>query len=622
MTTSRLVASRRLADLRQPVAVLVGIAVVIVAMPEVLSPFELYTAVFAAIYLIAALGLNILSGYGGVISVGTAAFAMVGAYTAGIAKIHLHLNFVIGAALAIVVCAAVGVITALPVVRLGSFAVAVVTFAYLTAAGDVTQLFPGVTGGYAGLPVDPVELPMQDLWFIIAGLASICWILHRNFLLSPFGRALSATRLSPILATSLGVSPAVTKVAAFGLAAGMAGLAGALYPVVNGATASGNFTLSLSILILLMVIVGGDGTILGPIVGVAIFTVVTYLLTQSNGGQGGNWVQLLYGGILLGIVLLVPEGVVGGIHQLLRSMRQPVPPRRGVLRDTGAARTEAGNPFSGVRDALRSTIGGADITPRALRVAGLFVAMGGVVAVDGASITVMPGTVHGLIGGNGSGKTTLLNGISGFVVARGGEVSLGGARMPSRAAARARRGIGRTFQQPVLLSKKTALENVVIGVDRHRRASLLSYVFRLPAARHESRAASLEAARWLDALGLSLDANTPAGELPPGKQRLLEVCRALATRPEILMLDEPAAGLNEVEIAELEAALLAVRSAGISVLFVDHHVDLIMRTCDEITVLANGKVIAHGTPGEIRENPAVIGAYLGGESLVWEEPEP
>jgi branched-chain amino acid transport system permease protein len=610
MTLPRWAASRRLGGLTQPVAALVGIAVVIAGIPRVLSPFELYTAVFAAIYLIAALGLNILSGYGGVISVGTAAFAMVGAYTVGILNIHLHLNFAIGAVLAIIVCAAVGVISALPVVRLGSFAVAVVTFAYLTAAGDVTQLFPGVTGGYAGLPVQPVQLPMQDLWFAIAGLAAICWILHRNFLLSPFGRALSVTRLSPILATSLGVSPALTKVAAFGLAAGMAGLAGALYPVVNGATASGNFTLSLSILILLMVIVGGEGTILGPVVGVAIFTVVTYLLTQSNGGQGGNWVQLLYGGILLGIVLLAPEGVVGGIGRLVRSRRQPLPSRRDVLTETGAEGREAGSPFSTVGDALRSTIGGADITPVALRVTGLFVSMGGVVAVDDASITVRPGTVHGLIGGNGSGKTTLLNGISGFVVARSGEVWLGSARMPGRPTARARRGIGRTFQQPVLLSGKTALENVVIGVDRHRRASLLSYVLRLPAARRESRASNLEAASWLDALGLSLDVNTPAGELPPGKQRLLEVCRALATRPDILMLDEPAAGLNEVEISELESALLAVRGAGISVLFVDHHVDLIMRICDEITVLANGRVIAFGTPTEIRENPAVIGAYL------------
>jgi branched-chain amino acid transport system permease protein len=617
------VVSRRLGGATQPAATVAVIAVIIFGLPKVLSSFELYTAIFAAIYLIAALGLNILSGYGGVISVGTAAFAMVGAYTVGIAKIHLHLNFVLGAALAIVVCAAVGLISALPVVRLGSFAVAVVTFAYLTAAGDVTQLFPGVTGGYAGLPVQPASLSMQDLWFAIAGLAAVCWILHRNFLLSPFGRALSATRLSPILATSLGVSPSMTKVAAFALSAGMAGLAGAMYPVVNGATASGNFTLSLSILILLMVIVGGEGTILGPAVGVTIFTVITYLLTQSNGGQGGNWVQLLYGGILLGMVLLVPEGVVGGIRRLARTRNLLSPKRRGI--PTGGAVSAAeptpSKPLSTIREALRETIGGSDITPGVLQVTEMFVSMGGVRAVDGASITVMPGTVHGLIGGNGSGKTTMLNGISGFVVARQGQVSLGSAGLPRRAASRARRGIGRTFQQPVLLASKTALENVIVGVDRHRHASLLSYLLRLPAARRESRASTREGARWLDALGLSFYADTPAGELPPGKQRLLEVCRALATRPEVLMLDEPAAGLNEAEIAELEPALMAVREAGISVLFVDHHVDLIMRTCDEISVLANGAVIAHGTPSEIRENPAVIESYLGGGYLVSREPK-
>jgi ABC-type branched-subunit amino acid transport system ATPase component len=226
------------------------------------------------------------------------------------------------------------------------------------------------------------------------------------------------------------------------------------------------------------------------------------------------------------------------------------------------------------------------------------------------SLTVQAGQVHGLIGPNGSGKTTLLNCVSGLI-SSSGKFRLDGSPLGRRSEVRARTGIARTFQQPILENASALLENIRVGVDANRHVKTFGYILRLPSARREAVDSRRQAVDWLCTLGLYEDSDKPAGALPPGKQRLLEVGRALATHPRVILLDEPAAGLNQAEIDQLERTIRAVRDAGISVLLVDHHVDLVLGVCDEITVLANGRVIATGAPEEIRNSAAVLDAYLG-----------
>ena len=239
--------------------------------------------------------------------------------------------------------------------------------------------------------------------------------------------------------------------------------------------------------------------------------------------------------------------------------------------------------------------------------------IGGLQILRGVSMRVPSGTICGLIGPNGSGKTTLLNSINGLSPVNGGTVSLGGAAISGRAALRCRAGIGRTFQTALLADDKSVIDNLLVGLDTQRRASHLAYALRFPTALKEARVHHHQARQWATALGLGAVLGADASALTPRERRLLEVGRALATRPKLLLLDEPIAGLTGDEIEELVAIIRLVAAAGISVILVEHHADLVMNLSDTITVLDAGEVIAAGPPQHIRNDPKVIAAYLGDE---------
>jgi branched-chain amino acid transport system permease protein len=245
-----------------------------------------------------------------------------------------------------------------------------------------------------------------------------------------------------------------------------------------------------------------------------------------------------------------------------------------------------------------------------LAATGLKRRMGGVQAVDGVDLAVRPGQVHALIGPNGSGKTTTLNLLSGYVEPDEGAFTLLGKPVRALSHRRARTGLGRTFQTPLLFEGMTCLENVLVALDQHRSVSALSYLLRLPAARREEKAAYERAQEILAAVGLR-DPDRRADVLPPGERRLLEMARLVAARPTVVLLDEPAAGLTHAEIEHLEAMVRAMAAAGLAVVIVEHHVDLVLRLADVVTVLDFGRVIAHGDPDTVRTDPRVVAAYLG-----------
>jgi branched-chain amino acid transport system permease protein len=448
------------------------------------------------------------------------------------------------------------------------------------------------------------------MWLYVALCGLTVFILHRNLLRGPFGRALMITRRGEAVAASLAVASGRYKVAAFTIYAALSGLAGGLYQQLIGPISIETFNVGISITLLLMVVLGGVASVSGPLLGTIALTVIPMILNQTSGGGGGTR-DLVYGIILLLVVLVVPKGLAGV--------------GRGVTSSSLLGRkksTDGDGPSSvPVDEALLATLlsEGRGAEGGQLDADDIVRTIGGLQILRGVSMTVASGEIAGLIGPNGSGKTTLLNSINGLTPVDRGRVSLGGSSIDGPARTRASAGVGRTFQTAVLTEHASVLENLMVGLDARRTASHLSYALRLPSACREARERHVEAERWAAALGLGRLLDAEASSLTPRERRLLEVGRALATRPRLLLLDEPVAGLTGDEIDEIVAIVRLLRAAGISTILVEHHAELVMSLCDTVTVLDAGEVIASGPPSIVRHDPKVIAAYLGDELLALED---
>jgi branched-chain amino acid transport system permease protein len=604
-----------------PLLQLIAAVVVIALLPGTMpNTFYLFSVTLGAIYLIAVLGLD-LAAAAGAVSMGTAAFLLVGAYSVALMQKHGDWNPVIGMIVAAAVCAAAGAITSIPALRLGAFAIAVVTLMYADVVSSLALHFRSFTGGGDGLNVDAADIPLSRMWMYAALVGLGAYILHRNLLRGPFGRALMITRRGEAVAASLAVATGKHKVAAFTIYATFAGIAGGLYQQLNGPIGVDTFGIDTSITLLLMVVLGGVGSVTGPLLGTTVLTVIPIILNQAA-GSGGKTKDLVYGAILLGVVLLVPRGLAGLFRGIAEFVHPRLPARwRAQPAEIPTAPTETAPILETQQDA-----GYAPVDPRALaellaagrggqgerlEVGDIVRTIGGMQILRGVSMTVEPGHIVGLIGPNGSGKTTLLNSINGLSPVQGGHVRLGSAAIDGPARTRARAGIGRTFQTAVLAEEATVEANLMTGLDTERRASHLSYALRLPPALREAREHRGAAARWASALGLGRRLHAEASALTPRERRLLEIGRALATRPRVLLLDEPVAGLTGGEIDELVEIIQQVRTAGISTILVEHHAELVMSLCDQVVVLDAGECIAAGEPATVSRDPRVIAAYLG-----------
>jgi ABC-type branched-subunit amino acid transport system ATPase component/ABC-type branched-subunit amino acid transport system permease subunit len=611
----------------------------------VTNPFALALLTLLAIYGILLIGLDVTVGYLGQVNLGHVAFLGIGAYTAGLGVTTLGWGMPAALAMAPALCFLLGGLLALPALRLEGpqFALATLSFSALTTT--VLNEWESLTQGAQGLqvvrpPVFGAPLDGPGFYWLCFGLLALVWMGMRNLLSGRWGRAFEALRDSPIATDAMGVGTYRHKVIAFALGSSLGGLAGGLYAFNFQYLQPQSFTYDLMVILLLGVVLGGRKSLWGAFVGAALIVLLPNLLSNrllfqifSAVGLGlaifaatrglakkttkpfqalapavamglllggsllvantEDWRKAIFALMLFSVVVGLPEGLMGFAAEILTRIFRVAPsplPSRASLEIVLPARPAGGEPLLELRRLKRN--------------------FGGVRAVDDVSMTVHAGHVHGLIGPNGSGKSTAVNVISGLYAPSGGESLLRGQALPNGSLFKvAACGIARTFQNLQLFGELTAIDNVMVALKDVFRAPLPLVLLGL--AYWEEQRGRAAALALLDLVGLGDKARVRAKDLTYGAQRFLEIARALARKPELLILDEPAAGLARPDVVELVKIIRRVHELGITIILIEHHMDVVSELCDVVTVLDFGKVIAEGPADAVKRDPKVIEAYLG-----------
>jgi ABC-type branched-subunit amino acid transport system ATPase component/ABC-type branched-subunit amino acid transport system permease subunit len=549
----------------------------------------------ACVYWVLVSGLNLVVGFAGQIAIGWVALLTLGAYTTSIltaGNVMPAFPPYLALAIAAVVGAVFGLIIGLPALRLRTFYFAITTLGFATIVTQVALAWQSVTGGGVGVPGPIFPEPFSSQWgfyYFCFGLAAICTWMTANVAASRFGRALTAIRDAEVAAEASGISKPALLRTVFLFSGTVAAVAGGLFAALQSYITPDAFTLDLSILFFIAILIGGRGSILGPLLGTILLTVLPEFAAPLVA-----WSTFLYAVLLLVIVLAIP----GGIAEILDfKNRRPLESDRAII----------------PRPDLLARLLGAPANAGALTLEQVALSFGGVHAIEDLDLEIRPGQVHGLIGPNGSGKTTTLNVISGYYAQQRGAVRLNGAALPVfDRHQRAQMRIARTFQTPRIVGSASVLQNVMIGGTIDGEGTFVESLLSLSRHRRDEVMLRDTAALALAAVGLERLAPVRADRLQHSELRFTEIARALMLRPASLLLDEPAAGLSAEEIRRLGALLLAIAQAGTGVLLVEHHADLIFDICHHVTVLNLGKMLAAGTPAEIRSHREVVNAYLGG----------
>ncbi len=552
-----------------------------------------------AMLALAVSGVNLIIGYAGEFALGQPAIYATGAYVAGYLGAHGTTDILVQIGISILAGLFIGVVTGIPGLRLGNWSLGMTSFFLVLLISDVVNVFPHQTGGPIGLAgIQPATFFGAILsptgYYVMCVASLIVWLAFmRNLVTSRHGVALQVLRQSPVLASSLGISVFRAKLLTYALGAVPAAIAGALFANLDRYVASGTFGFTLAITILAASILGGSTSVYGAVIGAGILQIVSF---ESSSFQQDALV--FYGGVLLIAGVLLANGLSGVSRKAWR---------RYVLHRSRVSRSGS------------DKVGEYELSPLqgvGLSLSHVSKAFGGNQALRDVSIEVAPGKVTAIIGPNGSGKTTLLNVIGGHYRVDSGEMVLAGQHLEKRHSSRiASFGLARTFQTPMIPRGTSVRDVIAAGRFQPEPVSVITSVLRLPKYWRVRGNDRRRADEILKIVGLTEMADEDAVSLPLGTRRLLEIARALVSDPGIVLLDESASGLDEDELVRLAVLIERIRDAGGTVILVEHNFQLVLSLADTICVLAQGSVIATGSPAEIGANPRVLSEYLGVKDL-------
>jgi branched-chain amino acid transport system permease protein len=554
------------------------------------------------VYAVLTVGLNFAQGQSGLFTMGTAAFMGVGGYSTAYFTTAQHWAPILALLAGIVIALAVGGLFALLTLRISDIYLAIATLALVQIFGGLVLAYSTITNGVNGItsvpPLGIGSLVADDVLknaLLDVGILTVLAVAASLILTNRPGRAMRAVREDHLAAAGAGVGITRSLILAFVLSAIYGAIAGSLYAHTIAFVDPTAFTLDLSVTTIAMLVIGGSGSVVGAILGAFLLQYAAALLTDFRA-----YSSLLFGLVVLFGTLVSPLGITGSGKQVIARVpilrRWLVPPTRSHTTQPATARIAV----EAVQEAAQ------DSKQPELEARGISKSFGGVNALQDVSLTVRCGEIHALIGPNGSGKSTLINVLSGLYRADGGSVSIGDRRLDGLPVSnRASSGLARTYQNGRLFKALTVYENVHIASD-HR-----SPVSGPLGARFPGVAGRAWVELLIDLAGISELESFRAGLLGFGNQRRVELARALALDPQFLLLDEPAAGLSDTEKDGLVELLRDFTRTGMGILLVEHSMDVVMRVADVVTVLDFGRVIAHGSPVEIRQDTGVVEAYLG-----------